>query len=387
MIAARAAAIAPFQVMRLLERARQLEAQGRRVIHLEIGEPDFPTPEPILEAGREALAAGHTRYTPARGLASLREAIAGYYRNRYAVELDPERILVTPGASGGLQLVLAAWLSPGDAVLMSDPGYPCNGPLVQLFGGQPRAVPVGPETGYQLAAGVLEAHWTPATRLVMVASPANPTGALLEAAALAALYRETRARGASLLVDEIYQGLVYDAPDQTALTCATEDLVVVNSFSKYFGMTGWRLGWVVAPPAAAPVLDRLAQNLYLAAPTLSQHAALAAFAPATLEILEARRREFQRRRDVLRTALEKLGFRFPAEPRGAFYLYADCRQVAPDSERLATGLLEEEAVAVTPGMDFGQHAPRQHLRFAYTTAIESLEEAVFRIGRFLGRGA
>jgi aspartate/methionine/tyrosine aminotransferase len=384
MIASRAAAIAPFHVMRLLERARELEAQGRSVVHMEIGEPDFPTPAPILAAGRRALAAGLTHYTAARGLPQLREAIAGYYGERYGVRLDPGQILVTPGASGGLQLLLAALLDPGDAVLMADPGYPCNRHLVTLLGGEPVPIPVGPSTRYQPTPEHLEEYWRPNVRVLLVATPANPTGTILDADALARLHAEVRARGASLVVDEIYQGLVYDTQDQTALACGTDGLYVVNSFSKFFGMTGWRVGWVVAGSDSVPTLDRLAQNLYLAAPTPSQHAALAAFAPQTLRLLEERRRELQRRRDYLLPALTGLGFRFAAEPSGAFYLYAECDRVADDSERLAAELLEAEAVAVTPGVDFGRHRAGRHLRFAYTTDLGALAEGVSRIERFLG---
>jgi len=230
---------------------------------------------------------------------------------------------------------------------------------------------------------MLDASWRPDVRLVMAASPSNPTGTLLDAAELGRLYRAVRARGASLLVDEIYQGLVYEAADHTALTAGEEGLFLVNSFSKYFGMTGWRLGWVVAPAAAVATLDRLAQNLYLAAPTPSQYAALAAFEPETLGILEARRREFQRRRDYLLTALAGLGFELAVRPKGAFYLYARSDRLAANSDELAARLLEEQAVAVTPGRDFGSNAPERHLRFAYTTDIESLEEGVARIKRFL----
>jgi aspartate/methionine/tyrosine aminotransferase len=386
-IASRAAAIAPFHVMRLLERARELERQGRRVVHMEIGEPDFPTPAPIVAAGHRALAAGLTHYTAARGLPQLREAIAGHYRERYGVHLDPGQILVTPGASGGLQLLLAALLDPGDAVLMTDPGYPCNRHLVTLLGGEPIPIPVGAATAYQPTAEQLDEFWRPNVRVVLVATPANPTGTVLTAETLARLHAEVRARGASLVVDEIYQGLVYDAEDRTALACGTDALYVVNSFSKFFGMTGWRVGWVVAPIDSVPTLDRLAQNLYLAAPTPSQHAALAAFEPQTAVILEERRRELQRRRDSLLPALTRLGFRFAARPTGAFYLYAECDEVAEDSGRLAAELLEAEAVAVTPGLDFGSHEAGRHLRFTYTTSLAALEEGVSRIERLLGQSS
>lgn len=386
-VARRAGAVEPFHVMRLLARAREMEAAGRRVIHMEIGEPDFPTPRPIVEAGRAALAAGLTRYTPARGLPELRAAIAGHYRQRYGVHVDSERILVTPGASGALQLALAALLDPGDGVLMPDPGYPCNRQMVRLFGGVDRALPVGPDSGYQLTAAHLASVPDPGIRLVMAASPGNPTGTLIGPADLARLYAAARGRGAALLVDEIYQGLVYGARDHTALAAGEDGLYVVNSFSKYFGMTGWRLGWLVAPAAAVETLERLAQNLYLAPATPSQHAALAAFDPATLAELEARRGELARRRDFLLPALGGLGFRFPARPEGAFYLYADCSGLTPDSDAFASELLEREAVAVTPGRDFGDNAPGRHLRFAYTTGLDALADGVERIRRFLAAGS
>ncbi|MEA3277112.1 MAG: pyridoxal phosphate-dependent aminotransferase [Pseudomonadota bacterium] len=382
-LAKRACAVEPFHVMRLLARARELEAAGRTVVHMEIGEPDFPTPGPIVEAGQRALAEGRTHYTAARGLPALRGAISEHYRRRFGVSVDPERILVTPGASGGLQLLLAALLDPGDAVLMADPGYPCNRHLVRLLGGVPRPLPVGPDTDYQLTVDHLDLADRSDLRVVMAASPANPTGTLLRGDELARLYAAVRERGGNLLVDEIYQGLVHDGTDQTALAYGTEGLFVVNSFSKYFGMTGWRLGWVVAPSACVDTLDRLAQNLFLAAPTPSQYAALSAFEPDTLATLEARRREFQRRRDFLLPALTDLGFRFPARPQGAFYLYARCDDLTEDSEDFAARLLEQEAVAVTPGRDFGANEPERHLRFAYTTGMDALREGVRRIALFL----
>jgi aspartate/methionine/tyrosine aminotransferase len=382
-ISPRAAAIEPFHVMRLLARAREMEAAGREVIHMEVGEPDFGTPEPVVEAGRRALEAGRTKYTPARGLPELRTLISAHYRRRFGLDIDPERVLITPGASGGLQLLLAALLEPGERVLLADPGYPCNRQLVRLFGGVVHPVPVGPETGYQLTAEHLESAWRLGVRVVMVATPSNPTGTLMKPAELRRLYRTARRCGASLIVDEIYQGLVYGVADHTALAMGDEGIFVVNSFSKYFGMTGWRLGWVVAPQTAVETLDRLAQNLYLAAPTLSQYAALAAFEPDTLAVLEERRREFRRRRDFLYSALVGLGFELTLLPQGAFYLYAGCGGLFTDSEDFAQRLLERQAVAVTPGTDFGTSSPERHLRFAYTTRIEKLREGVERIRRFL----
>jgi aspartate/methionine/tyrosine aminotransferase len=369
--------------MRVLARAKELEAQGRDIVHMEVGEPDFVTPAPIVEAGRRALADGLTRYTPATGLPMLREAIAHYYGARYAVPVSPGRVLVTPGASGALNLVLAGLLDPGDEVLLTDPGYPCYRHLVGLLGGRPRLVPLGPDSGFKLTAERAAAAWSPAVRAVLVSSPSNPTGSVLDPAELVALYQLTQTRGAALVVDEIYQGLIYDTTDHTALAVASEGLFVVNSFSKYFGMTGWRLGWVVCPDAFAQVLDRIAQNLYLAAPTVAQHAALAAFGPETRALLEARRVAYCQRRDFLIDALARLGFVFAVRPRGAFYLYADASAFGPSSAALAADLLEQAGVAVTPGLDFGRTGAEGYLRFAYTTDLARLEEGARRLGGWL----
>ncbi len=384
-LARRMAGIEPFHVMALLARARELEAGGRDIVHMEIGEPDFPTPGPIVEAGRAALAGGAHHYTPAAGLPALREAIAAFYGERYGAAVEPGRIIVTPGSSGALQLLMAALIDVGEAVVMADPGYPCNRHFVRLMEGVARAVPVGPERGYQLDAESVARHWDDTTRAVLIASPSNPTGTLVAPGELERIAALAEARGGHLLVDEIYHGLVYDGPAHPPTAAALEGPVfVVNSFSKFFGMTGWRLGWLVAPPEYVEPLERLAQNLFLAPSTPAQHAALAAFRPGTLELLERRREEFGRRRDFLLPALESLGFRFRARPQGAFYLYADAGALCDDSFAFCTDLLERAGVAVTPGRDFGSHGAATHLRFAYTTALERLEEGVERIARFLG---
>ncbi len=377
--AARMDRIRPFYVMELVARARQLEAGGRDIVHMEVGEPDFPTPETIVRAGQLALADGFTKYLPATGLPELREAIAGHYKDRYGVSLDSRRVIVTPGASGALQLVLSVMIDPGQQVLMADPGYPCNRNFVHLVGGEPVSIPVGPETHYQLDATIIEANWTDRTRAVMVASPSNPTGTLLEMEELSEIHRVVRQRGGTLIVDEIYQGLVYGHDSRSALSVA-DDLFVIDSFSKYFGMTGWRLGWMVAPDAYVSTVDRLAQNIFLSAPSPAQYAALEAFTPETLAITEQRRRAFQERRDYLLPALQELGFRIQVEPQGAFYLYADCSALTDDSYRFAMDLLENEGVAVTPGRDFGSNRPQRHLRFAYTTGLPKLKEGIRRMG-------
>ncbi len=383
-LAGRMARIQPFRVMELLARARALEAAGRSVVHMEIGEPDFVTPAPVMEAGGRALRAGHTHYTAAAGLPALREAISRYYARHHGLDVDPQRILVTPGGSGALQLLLAVLIDPGRAVLIADPGYPCNRNLVHLVGGEPAAVPVDAETGYQLTAERLAAHWIEGAAAVMLASPSNPTGTIIEREALGAIAYLAHRRGAALIADEIYHGLVYDTEAVSALEVIPQAFVI-NSFSKFFSMTGWRLGWLVAPLSYVPELDKLAQNLFLAAPTPAQHAALAAFEPATLEILERRREEFLRRRDFLIPELRGLGFDVPVTPQGAFYVYAGCGRFTDDSRRFCNEVLEEAGVAITPGIDFGEYRAMSHVRFAYTTSLEQLEEGVHRLSSYLGR--
>ncbi|MES9855462.1 MAG: pyridoxal phosphate-dependent aminotransferase [Sedimenticola sp.] len=381
-IAKRMESIRPFYVMELLARARALESEGRSIIHMEVGEPDFATPQPIVERGKRALDEGKTRYTPATGIPELRQAIADDYRNRYGVDVDPKRVVITPGSSGALQLVMSVLINPGEAVLMADPGYPCNRHFVRLVAGEPIPLPVGVESGYQLSAEIVEKAWREHTRAVMVATPSNPTGTLLTRDELESIHRVVSRRGGVLIVDEIYQGLIYGDGGCTALAVA-DDLFVINSFSKYYGMTGWRLGWLVAPESHLEAIERLAQNIFLSAPTPAQYAALAAFEGETQSIIEQRRDAFQARRDYLLPALCDLGFNIPDTPGGAFYLYADCSGITDDSYKFAMELLEEEGVAVTPGMDFGDNEPEKHLRFAYTTNIPKLEEGISRLKRFI----
>ncbi|MES2818587.1 MAG: pyridoxal phosphate-dependent aminotransferase [Pseudomonadota bacterium] len=379
---ARSRAIEPFHVMALLARANQLQADGHDVIHLEIGEPDFVTAAPIIAAGQAALVAGQTRYTAARGLPALREAIAGFYAQRYRLSIDPERILITPGGSGALLLATSLLVDPGKHWLLADPGYPCNRHFLRLVEGAAQLVPAGPEVRYQLNAELVERHWNTESVGALVASPANPTGTLLSHDELAGLSAALKRRGGHLVVDEIYHGLTYGT-DATSVLEVDDEAFVLNSFSKYFGMTGWRLGWLVAPPAAVPELEKLAQNLYISAPTMAQHAALACFEPATLEILEQRRHEFGRRRDFLLPALRELGFGIAVEPEGAFYLYADIRAFGGDAFAFCRHFLETEHVAFTPGLDFGHYQAVEHVRFAYTQSLPRLQEAVERIARGL----
>ncbi len=379
---ARSRAIEPFHVMALLARANELQASGHDVIHLEIGEPDFTTAAPIVAAGQAALANGHTRYTAARGLPQLREAISGFYAQRYGVNIDPQRILITPGGSGALLLASSLLVDPGKHWLLADPGYPCNRHFLRLVEGAAQLVPVGPEVRYQLTAELVERYWDHDSVGALVASPANPTGTLLSRAELAGLSQALRQRGGHLVVDEIYHGLTYGV-DAVSVLEVDDDAFVLNSFSKYFGMTGWRLGWLVAPPAAVPELEKLAQNLYISASTIAQHAALACFEPSAIEIFEQRRHEFQRRRDFLLPALRELGFGIAVEPEGAFYLYADISAFGGDAFAFCRHFLETEHVAFTPGLDFGRYQASHHVRFAYTQSLPRLQQAVERIARGL----
>lgn len=383
-VAERMGEIEPFHVMELLARARELEADGRSIIHMEIGEPDFATPQPIVAAAQQALAEGRTHYTPALGLPALREAISGFYQDRYGVEVPARRIVITPGASGALLLALGVVLDRDSEVLLADPGYPCNRHFVRFIEGRARAVEVGAATDYQLTAELLAEHWCETTRAAMIATPSNPTGTLVAASELSAMASLVRDKGGALLVDEIYHGLVYEQDTPTALAIS-DDIFLINSFSKYFCMTGWRLGWLVVPDAYVRQVEKLAQNLFIAAPTLAQYAALAAFTSETLEILEQRKQAFKERRDFLLPALREMGFDIPVNPQGAFYLYADCSRFTNDSFHFATELLEQAGVAVTPGIDFGNYLPEKHLRFAYTTSLENLIEGVERIRRYLHR--
>jgi aspartate/methionine/tyrosine aminotransferase len=378
--ARRAAEIEPFQVMDVLARAQALEAAGRRVLHMEIGEPDFTAPEAVVEAGVRALRGGHTAYTATLGLPALREAIATWITRQFGRPLEAARVAVTPGASGGLLLALALYVDPGDEILVPDPGYPGYRHFVRAFEGAARALAVSPQSAFQPTLEQVRAAWGPRTKGLVLGSPSNPTGTLIERTELERVARFVAERGGVLIADETYQGLVYGVPPASALGLPGE-VVLVNSFSKYFCMTGWRLGWVVLPEARVRDFEKLAQHFYICAPSAAQHAALAAFEPATLRILEQRRLEFQRRRDFLVPALERAGLALPAHPSGAFYVYADCSAFG-DAKRFALRMLEEAGVAATPGLDFGANGTQGCLRFAYTRGLAELEEAAARIAGY-----
>lgn len=374
--------IEPFRVVEVLTRAKELEAQGRSIMHLEAGEPDFDTAKPIVDAGIAALQAGHTHYTPACGIPELRAAISRFYKDDYGLDISPQRIMVTPGASGALMLAAALLTDPGDSMIMADPGYPCNRQFIRLVEGFAQLVPVDAAQRYQLTASAAEAAWQKSTIGAVVASPANPTGEILTASELADLYQVVSSHDGTLIVDEIYHGLDYDEK-ATSILSITDQAIVINSFSKYFGMTGWRLGWLVAPEKAVNEMEKLAQNLFISMSTPAQYAALACFEPATRKILNQRRDIFKQRRDYLLSALRDIGFYIPNKPAGALYLYADASKFTDDCQQFCIDMLENHGVAITPGVDFGSHRSNTHVRFAYTTSMECLQEAVKRLRKAL----
>lgn len=375
-----AKSIPPFRVMAILARARELEARGRPIIHMEIGEPDFATPEPIVAAGIRALKTGDMHYTQAAGIPELRESIAQFYDDCYGLQISPSRIIITPGATGALLLVLAALVRAGDHVLVTDPGYPCQRHIVEVMGGV--AIPIPLDAPYQLSENLLAHWWDDRTQALVLASPANPTGALIADETLNRVVNSVTERGGALIVDEIYHGLTYERSAQSALAFS-DDVFVINSFSKYFNMTGFRLGWLVVPQPYVNELEQIAQNLFLACSTIAQRAALAAFLPETTAILEARREEFKTRRDLLLPRLTEIGFEVAAPPEGAFYIYAGCGKFTADSAAFCEELLQEAGVALTPGVDFGGHRGREHVRFAYTVKSIQLLDGASRIADFL----
>ncbi|WP_164963218.1 pyridoxal phosphate-dependent aminotransferase [Rubrivivax sp. JA1026] len=390
-VASRVGRIDPFYVMECAKAADRIAASpacdpargGEPMIYLNIGEPDFTAPPGVQRAAEACLGAGRTQYTPALGLPALRERIAGWYRTRWGVDIDPARIAVTAGASAALQLVCLALFEAGDEVLMPDPSYPCNRHFVAAAGGTARLLPAAPEARFQLDAASVAANWTPATRGVLLASPSNPTGTSIAPAEMAAIAETVRARGGVTIVDEIYLGLGYDeAFGHTALALG-EDVVSINSFSKYFSMTGWRLGWVVLPTALVGAVEKLAQNLFICASTVAQHAALACFEPEAIAEYERRREEFRRRRDYIVPALQGLGLDVPVVPDGAFYAWADCSRHSPSSWDFCMQMMERAHVAMTPGRDFGPAAAERFVRLSFANSMAQLEAAISRLAREL----
>ncbi|NUT62074.1 pyridoxal phosphate-dependent aminotransferase [Herbaspirillum sp. C9C3] len=383
-LASRLQHIAPFHVMELSKKADILAQQGRHLIHMGIGEPDFTAPPAVVEAATRAMAEGKMQYTSATGLPALRAAISEHYRSVYGLEIAPERIVITAGASAALLLACAALVERDTEVLMPDPSYPCNRHFVAAFEGRARLIASGPEHRFQLSAQMVREHWSEQTRGVLLASPSNPTGTSIAPEELRAILGEVRQRGGFTIVDEIYQGLSYEGAPFSALSLG-EDVVVINSFSKYFNMTGWRLGWLVLPPALVPQVEKLAQNLLICASSIAQHAAVACFTPETIALYEERKAEFKRRRDYIVPALESLGFKVPVVPDGAFYVYADCSALSDDADQLSLDMLNEAGVVLVPGLDFGPSTARRFIRLSYATSLENLQEAVARLRVFFER--
>ncbi len=381
-IANRMEMITPFYVMELLRRAKELEAEGRDIIHMEIGEPTLPTPELITQAGIEYVAQGQVKYTPAAGLLELRQKIADFYWQRYKVLVPAERIFITPGASGAFLLALGVSLNAGDEVLLSDPCYPCNQNFIRLFDGEVKKIPVYAETDYQLSAKLIQQNWSDKSCAAVVASPSNPTGTIIARDELKKLIAAIESKQGVLFSDEIYHGLVYEEGIASVLEF-TDQAFVINSFSKFFGMTGWRAGWLVVPEIYIEAAEKLAQNIFISTASHSQYAALAAFEEETLQELEIRRQGFAQKRDFLYAELIRLGFKVPVKPAGAFYIYADCSAFTQDSQQFAQQLLEEQGVAVTPGKDFGCNESDKYIRFSYTTTRERIAEAMQRLEQYL----
>ncbi|MDB5842652.1 MAG: pyridoxal phosphate-dependent aminotransferase [Herminiimonas sp.] len=373
--------IAPFHVMELAKMAAELEQQGRHIIHMGIGEPDFTAAQPVLDAAARAMADGKMQYTSATGLPALRAAISGHYRRVHGLEIAADRIIVTAGASAALLLACAALVEKNAEVLMPDPSYPCNRHFVAAFEGVARMIPSGPEHRFQLSEQMVREHWTDATRGVLLASPSNPTGTSIMHDELGKIVRAVRERGGFTIVDEIYQGLTYDEQPFSALSLG-DDVIVINSFSKYFNMTGWRLGWLVVPQALVPAIEKLSQNLFICASSIAQYAGVACFTPEAIAIYEERKAEFRRRRDYIVPALRELGFKVPVTPDGAFYVYADCSALSDDADRLSIEILNQAGVVVVPGLDFGPFTAHQYLRISYATSMENLREAVERLRVF-----
>jgi len=375
--------IEPFRVMQLLERARDLEVHGRTIIHMEIGEPDFSTPQPVIECAKAHLDLGNTFYTPSTGLPQLQQALASWYKEEYdGLTINPERILITPGSSGAFSLLYSVLLDPGESVLLPDPGYPCQRNFVRLAGGEPINIPVGPADSYHLSAAIVREQWQETTRAVLIISPSNPTGILIDPERLRALAQICRQRGGYLISDEIYHGLTYGKKATCALGM-DDRAIVVNGFSKRWAMTGWRIGWVIVPEDLIDPCRRVMQNIFIAAPTLSQYASIAALAAG--DAVEAMRCTYDQRRRYLLQELPKLGFDIVVEPQGAFYIYANVSRLTHDSGSFCWQLLEEAGVALTPGEDFGAFRSDEHLRISYASKITDLQEGVRRIRDFLSR--
>ena len=385
-IAARASAAQPFYAMSIGERAGILQAEGHSIAKLSLGEPDFGAPPAVREEMCRVMDGRPLPYSPALGLLALREAIAGFYRDRHGVEVDPARIVVTTGASSALLLVAAATTQAGDDVVIADPSYPCNRQLVETYGGRIVLAPTSPASRYQMDRAAAEAAWTPQTSAVMLATPSNPTGTSIPFEELASICALARERGAWRIVDEIYLGLADPGEDGTPARTVLEadpEAIVVNSFSKYFGMTGWRLGWAILPEELVTPAENLAVNYFLCASTPVQQAALAAFSPESISVCEQRRQELLARRSIVLDGLQRIGLPVPVLPDGAFYVYFDVSSTGLDAQTFCHRALEEAHVALTPGQDFSTTTAHSHVRLSYAASRDELHEGMKRLETFI----
>jgi aspartate/methionine/tyrosine aminotransferase len=387
-ISRRAESTAPFFAMEFGKRAAALQSAGHDVIKLNVGEPDFGALPTVLKAARTAIDKNEFGYTAALGTPALRQAIADFYRGVHGVEVPAERVIVTSGASAALLLATAALVDPGDEVMIGDPSYPCNRQFLSSFGANVRLIPTSPASRFQLDTETVATHWTTQTRGLMIATPSNPTGTSILPVELRRLCDFARAHDAWRIVDEIYLNLGdHDSdarPPQTALAF-DQDAIVINSFSKYFGMTGWRLGWCVVPETLVPTLERIAQNFYICPSAISQQAALACFTEESLALCEERRTEFARRRALTVQGLQSIGLPVPVPPDGAFYVYFDVSQTGMSSWEFCETALNEAHVALTPGKDFGHCGADQYVRLSYAASTIHLREAIERLGRLMQR--
>ena len=388
----RAQRIEPFYVMEMAkhaqEVARQSSASGSPMIYLNIGEPDFSAPPLVQQAAERAIRDGRTQYTQAPGLPELREKISAWYASRFGVDVPARRIIITAGASAALQLACLALINPGDEVLMPDPSYPCNRHFVSAAEGKAVLIPSSAAERFQLSAAKVQAAWGPHTRGVMLASPSNPTGTSIAPDELRRIHEVVRAKGGLTIVDEIYLGLSHDEAFGKSALELGEDIISINSFSKYFNMTGWRLGWMVVPESLVAPIEMLAQHLFICASTVSQYAALACFEPESIAEYERRRAEFKARRDFFIPALESIGLPVPVKPDGAFYAWADCRAAAEKlgvkgSWDFAYAVMNQAHLAITPGRDFGQAETANYVRFSTANSMEQLQEAIARLKKLL----
>ena len=375
-ISRRAKEIPPFIVMDVLEKAHELERQGRHIIHLEIGEPDFATPECICQAAREAMVRGETHYTHSLGIPELREAIAEHYRHTYGVRVDPGHVLVTSGTSPALFMIFASLLEPGDEIIVSDPHYPCYPNFVRFLDGKPVFVNVYEEDGFQFRPDEIQKRIGPRTKAVLINSPSNPTGNLLSRNRMAKIAE----LGCPVISDEIYHGLVYGEEVHSALEF-TDSAFILNGFSKLYAMTGWRLGYLIVPPEFVRPMQKVQQNFFISAGSVSQWAGLAALTHAQADV-ESMRRTYDKRRRYMIHRLRELGFGLTVEPAGAFYVLANAKHLSASSYELAFEILEKAGVGVSPGIDFGQNA-EGYLRFSYANSLENIQEGLSRLENFL----